>query len=101
MLKLVNAIQKFHFKFLTNCIKGIPSLNGQTSYKYNSEQETNLQLLNLHCWLKASKLSLNVAKTEFMVIGSRQKLLAENHNEINIKLEDQVIRKVDSPRGRP
>ena len=41
------------------------------------------------------KLSLNVAKTEFMVIGSRQKLLAESHNEINIKLEDQVISKVD------
>ena len=30
-----------------------------------------------------------------MVIGSRQKLLAESHNEINIKLEDQVIGKVD------
>ena len=39
------------------------------------EQETNLELLNLHCWQKANKLSLNVAKTEFMVIGSRQKLL--------------------------
>ena len=33
------------------------------------EQETNLELLNLHCWLRANKLSLNVAKTEFMVIG--------------------------------
>ena len=42
------------------------------------EQETNLELLNLH-----------------LVIGSRQKLLAESHNEINIKLEDQVISKVD------
>ena len=59
------------------------------------EQETNLELLNLHCWLRANKLSLNVAKTEFMVIGSRQKLLAESHNEINIKLEDQVISNVD------
>ena len=57
------------------------------------EQKTNLELLNLHCWLKANKLSLNVAKTEFMVIGSRRKLLAESHNEINIKLE--VISKVD------
>ena len=37
------------------------------------EQET--KLLNLHGWLKANKLSLNVAKTEFMVTGSRQKLL--------------------------
>ena len=40
------------------------------------EQETNLELLNLHCWLKTNKLSLNVAKTAFMVISSRQKLLA-------------------------
>ena len=30
-----------------------------------------------------------------MVIGFRQKLFAESHNEINIKLEDQVISKVD------
>ena len=30
-----------------------------------------------------------------MVIGSRQTLLKESHNEINIKLEDQVISKVD------
>ena len=45
------------------------------------EQETNLELLNLHCWLKANKLSLNVAKTEFMVIGSRQKLLV-NHSPL-------------------
>ena len=30
-----------------------------------------------------------------MVIGSRQKFLAESHNEINIKLEDQVISNVD------
>ena len=59
------------------------------------EQETNLELLNLHCWLKANKLSLNVAKTEFTVIGSRQKLLAEGHNEIDIKLEDQVNSNVD------
>ena len=59
------------------------------------EQGTNLELLNLRCWLKANKLSLNVAKTEFMVFGSRQKLLVESHNEINIKLEDQVISIVD------
>ena len=59
------------------------------------EQETNSELLNLHCWLKANKLSLNVAKTEFKVIGSRQKLLVESHEEINVKLEDKVISKVD------
>ena len=34
-----------------------------------------------------------------MVIGSRQKLLAESHNELNIKLEDQVISNVDDARS--
>ena len=60
------------------------------------EQETNLlELLNLRSWLKANKLSLGPAKTEFKVIGSHLKLLAKSHNEINIRLEDQMISKVD------
>ena len=55
-----------------------------------------IELLSLYCWLKANKLGINVAKTEFMVIGSCQKFHAEiSHNEINIKLEDRVISKVD------
>ena len=32
------------------------------------EQATNSELNNLYSWLKANKLSLNIAKTEFMVI---------------------------------
>ena len=61
------------------------------------EQEPNTELLNRQCWLKDNELSLNVAKTEFMVIGSRQKLIEESYknNEINIKLEKQAISKVD------
>ena len=43
----------------------------------------------------ANKLSLNVAKTEFMVIGSRQKILAESCGDVSIKLQDQVISRVD------
>ncbi len=34
----------------------------------------NAEIANLKTWLHASKLSLNIAKTEIMVIGSRQKL---------------------------
>ena len=41
------------------------------------EQATNSKLNNLYSWLKANKLSLNIAKTEFMVISTRQKFLAE------------------------
>ena len=35
------------------------------------------ELNNLSCWLKANKLSLNVPKTELMIIGSRQRRSAE------------------------
>ena len=47
------------------------------------EQATNSELNNLYSWLKANKLSLNIAKTEFMVMSTRQKFLAENCSEIN------------------
>ena len=58
------------------------------------EQATNSELTNLYSWLKANKLSLNIAKTESMVIGSRQKFLAENCSELNIQLDNQPISKV-------
>ena len=77
------------------CSQMITNITISGSSLADLEQETNSELLNLHCWLKANKLSLDVAKAEFMIIGSRQKLLAESHNEINIKLEDQVISKGD------
>ena len=48
------------------------------------EQATNSELINLYSWLKANKFSLNIAKTEFMVISSHQKFLADNCKEINI-----------------
>jgi hypothetical protein len=38
------------------------------------EDLMNIELGKLKEWLNANKLSLNVAKTEFMVIGSRQRL---------------------------
>ena len=31
-------------------------------------------LLNVHTWLNANKLTLNMTKTEFMLIGSGQRL---------------------------
>ena len=42
------------------------------------EQTTNSELTNLYSWLKANKLSQNIAKTEFMVVTSRQKFIAED-----------------------
>ena len=59
------------------------------------EQATNSELTNLYSWLKANKLSLNIAKTEFMVVSSRQKFLAENCGEFNIQLDNQPISRVE------
>ena len=49
----------------TNISYSSDSLDG-TQYVLNSELE------NLNSWLIADKLSLNITKTEFIVIGLRQ-----------------------------
>ena len=59
------------------------------------EKATSSELNNLYSWLKANKLSLNIAKTEFMVISTRQTFLAENCDEINIQLDGQHICRVE------
>ena len=41
---------------------------------YSLEASLNRDLLNINNWLLANKLTLNMTKTEFMLIGSRQKL---------------------------
>ena len=40
----------------------------------------NHDLGNLNKWLISNKLTLNTAKTEFMLIGSRQKLVLRRAN---------------------
>ena len=42
----------------------------------------NDELSNLNLWLRANKLSLNITKTEYMIIGSRQRLRATTENQI-------------------
>ena len=56
------------------------------------ESLINTELQNLNQWLKANRLSLNIAKTEFMIISSRQKQLTNTNNRINIKIENNRIR---------
>ena len=40
----------------------------------NLQLYLNLDLENVHNWLRENKLTLNTIKTEFMLIGSRQRL---------------------------
>ncbi len=53
----------------------------------------NHDLLNVNEWLIANKLTLNEAKTEFMIIGSRQRVPSFEQGPI-IKLGNQVIKRV-------
>ena len=58
------------------------------------EQATNSELNNLYSWLKENKLSLNIAKTEFMVISNRH-ATAENCSEINVQLDGHPISTIE------
>ena len=49
--------------------------------------QISTELKHIDLWLKANKLSLNVAKTEFMIISSRQKLYSLNDYAININVD--------------
>ena len=50
------------------------------------ESKNNLDLENLNRWLVANRLSLSVTKTEFMVIGSHQRVRASGNEEINVEI---------------
>ena len=49
------------------------------------ELKLNLDLLTLNQWLLNNKLILNEKKTEFMVFGTRQRLMRQNIDENSIK----------------
>ena len=72
-----------------------------TSVSYATDSVNELQnvlnseLKSLHNWLNTNRLSLNIAKTEFMTIGSRQKIKTID-DEITIKINECEINRVES-----
>ena len=67
-----------------------------SSTLFELENVLNQELQNLNIWLKVNKLSLNIAKTEFMIIGSHQRLNVSVDGHINIlTINDQPIKKVN------
>ena len=69
------------------------------SYSANTTGELqnviNSELKKLNSWLITNRLSLNIVKTEFMVIGSQQKLRSLD-SEINIRINENEITRVES-----
>ena len=59
------------------------------------ETQINTELKSINLWLRANKLILNVAKTEFMVISSHQKLQSLNDKTINNNVEGVKINQTD------
>ena len=58
------------------------------------EAAVNSDLENPRKWLIANKLSFNVAKTEFMLIGSKQMIKSSSNWQPNVKIENKQIKQV-------
>ncbi len=58
------------------------------------EAAVNSDLENLRKWLISNKLSLNVAKTEFMLIGSKPMIKKISDSHPNIFIENKQIKQV-------
>ena len=52
------------------------------------ETKLNSELVNVHKWLLAHKLTRNVNKTEYKIIGSRQRL-AKITDDVKIDVGDR------------
>ena len=88
---------------LPNCLNyAMPRMfadDTNISYAADSVNEPqnvlNSELKSLHNWLNTNRLNLNIAKTEFMTIGSRQKIKTID-DKITIKINECEINRVES-----
>ena len=87
---------------LPNCLKrASPGMfaddtNISIAVKSIAELEliVNYEMKNLHQWLITNRLSLNVAKMEFMIIRSCQRLLVHS-DHISIEIDGKAIVRVN------
>ena len=73
------------------------SCNGLSSADIESKLNHDLEII--HTWLTANKLTLNRKKTEYMIIGSRQKLNSIGTNTTNISIAGEQIKRVESTKS--
>ena len=75
------------------------SISFAAQTKHELQTLINRELSNVNIWLKSNKLSLNVAKTEFMTIGSRQRLMTQANAPIDIHIESSKIKQVSKTKS--
>ena len=84
---------------LPNCLtKALPrmyaddtSISIAASSLSELELALNAELANLHEWLNVNKFSLNIAKTEFMLTGSRQRLATTIDHSLTVQIKGHEI----------
>ena len=86
---------------LPNCLKSTSAgmfaddtnltASGHTIKELHNKLNNDLE--SIHQWLLANKLTLNTSKTEYKMVGSRQKL-DKGEDDTHIKLGDNKIKKV-------
>ena len=61
---------------------------------HDIENAVNSDLENLRQWLLANKLSLNVAETEFQIIGTKPMLKKASAEQLKIHIQNKAIKQV-------
>ena len=56
----------------------------------------NTESKSVNIWLEVNKLSLNIAKTEFMVIGLRQRLAIHGNLDLDVFVENKRTKRASS-----
>ena len=87
---------------LPNCLnEGLPrmyaddtNISMQSNDLSDLENLMNAELANLKTWLEANKLSLNIGKTEYMIIGSRQRLSTFDNYNLKVCVDNDQINRV-------
>ena len=62
------------------------------------EGKLNCELNNVHNWLIANKLTINVSKTEYMLVGTRQRL-SRNRYDSKIQIGGVDIKQVSTTKS--
>jgi hypothetical protein len=77
-------------------LRTIPTYHAVAIHPVTSiEHKLNTDFENVHKWLLANKLTLNTEKTEFIIVGSRQKI-NDMPSVPHIIIGNQIINQVSS-----
>ena len=69
-----------------------------SAYLHSMQSSLNRDLSNIHKWLLCNKLTLNSTKTEFMLIGSRQKLSTLSES-LELSIDNIPIKQVSTTKS--